>query len=136
MAAGDLAVTIELLGNGGDPVRFTVADANAIEKGELMTITDPRTITETTADNDPFMGISAAEKVASDGQTSLAVFTHGIFDINCSAAINVGERVSVSGDNEVAKVAAADLLFSDVGIALETSAGADEIMAVLIGSGF
>jgi len=136
MAAGDVAVIIELLGNGGDPIRFTVADANAIEKGELMTVTDPRTITETTADNDPFMGISAAEKVASDGSTSLAVYTHGIFDINCSAAITVGERVSVGGDNEVAKVAAADLLFSDVGIALETSSGADEIIAILIGSGF
>ena len=136
MAAGDRAVIIELLGNGGDPVRFTVADGNAILKGELMTITDPRTITETTADNDPFMGISAAEKVASDGSTTLAVYTHGIFDINCSAAVTVGERVSVSGDNEVAKVAAADLLFSDVGIALETSAGADEIIAVLVGSGF
>ena len=102
----------------------------------MMTVTDPRTITETTADNDPFMGISATEKVASDGQTSLAVYTHGIFDINCSAAITVGERVSVSGDNEVAKCAASDLLFADVGIALETSSGADEIIAVLVGSGF
>ena len=30
------AVTIELLGNGGDPIRYTVADANAIPKGTLM----------------------------------------------------------------------------------------------------
>ena len=59
----------------------------------------------------------------------------GVFDINAAASITVGERVSISGDNEVTKCAAADLLFSDVGIALET-ASADEIIAVLIGSGF
>jgi len=136
MAAGDIVTIIELLGNGGDPVRFTVADGTGILKGEMMKITDPRTIEVTGADNEPFMGISAAEKVASDGSITLAVYTHGIFDINCSAAIAVGERVSVSGDNEVAKCAAADLLFSDVGIALEASVGADKIMAILVGSGF
>jgi len=135
MAAGDLAVIIELLGNGGDPIRFTVADGTKIEKGELMKLTDPRTIVASSADNDPFGGISATEKVASDGQTTLGVFTHGIFDINAAAAITVGERVSIGGDNEITKVASADLLFSNVGIALET-ASTDEIIAVLIGSGF
>ena len=136
MAAGDKAVIIELLGNGGDPIRFTVADNTAIAKGELMKLTDPRTIVVTSADNDPFGGISAAEKVVNDGSVTLAVYTHGIFDINGAAAIAVGERVSVGGDNEVTKVAPADLLFSDVGIALEASTGADEIIAILIGSGF
>ena len=134
MAAGDLAVIIELLGVGGDPVRFTVTDGTKILKGELMTVTDPRTIVVSTSDNDPFMGISAADKEASDGATTLAVYTHGIFEINAAAAITVGERVSISGDNEVTKVASADLLFADVGIALET-ASTDEIIAVLIGSG-
>ncbi len=135
MAAGDLAVIIELLGKEGDVIRFTVTDGTKINKGEIMTMTDPRTIVVSTSDNNPFAGISAAEKVASDGATELAVYTHGIFDINASAAITVGERVSISGDNEVAKVAAPDLLFSDVGIALET-ASQDEIIAVLVGSGW
>ena len=136
MAAGDIVVIIELLGNGGDPVRYTCLDNTGILKGEMLKIEDPRTASVTTADNDPFAGISASEKVANDGSTTIACYTHGIFDINCSAAIAVGERVSVSGDNQVAKVAAADLLFSDVGIALETSVGADEIIAILVGSGF
>jgi len=135
MAAGDIVSIIELLGREGDPIRLTVADGTKILKGEMMKITDPRTMVVTSADNDPFIGISAADKVASDGATTLAVYTHGIFDINASAAITVGERVSVSGDNEIAKVAAPDLLFSDVGIAMET-ASADEIIAVLVGSGF
>src|SRR3990167_1688699 len=136
MAAGDSAVIIELLGNGGDPVRYTVADGTAIEKGQLMVLTDPRTIVASSVDNEAFAGVLAAEKVASDGSTTIACYTHGIFDINNAAAITVGERVSIDGDDEVTKVAAADLLFSDVGIALETAASADEVIAILIGSGF
>lgn len=136
MAAGDSAVIIELLGDKGDPVRYTVADGTGIEKGQLLKISDPRTAAATSADNDPFAGIAASEKVANDGQTSLACYTHGIFDINAAAGITAGERVSVAGDDEVTKVAAADLLFSDVGIALETAGAADEVIAVLVGSGF
>ena len=119
MAAGDSAVIIELLGNGGDPVRYTVADGTGIAKGALLKITDPRTAQATSADNDPFCGIAAHEKVASDGTTTIAAYTHGIFDINGAAAITAGERVSVAGNDEVTKCAAADLLFADVGIALE-----------------
>lgn len=136
MAEGDSAVIIELLGNGGDPIRYTVADGTGIEKGQLLKISDPRTAAATSADNDPFAGIAAAEKVASDGSTTLAAYTHGIFDINAAAAITAGERVSVAGNDEITKVGAADLLFSDVGIALETAGGADEVIAVLVGSGF
>ena len=130
------AVIIELLGDGGVPVRYTVADGTTIEKGTLLKITDPRTAAATSADNDAFAGIAAAEKVASDGAVTIAAYTHGIFDLKAtSAAITAGERVSIGGTNLVSKVAAADLLFADVGIALET-ASADEVIAVLVGSGF
>ena len=130
------AVIIELLGNGGDPVRFTVANATTIEKGTLLKMTDPRTAIATSADNDPFAGIAAAEKVASDGAVTIAAYTHGIFDLKDSGAgVTVGERVSMAGTNTISKVAAADLLFADVGIALET-ASASEVIAVLVGSGF
>lgn len=130
------AVIIELLGNGGDPIRVTVADGAGIAKGTLLKITDPRTGAATSADNDAFIGIAAAEKVANDGSTTLAVYTHGIFDLKDSGAgITAGERVSMGGANLISKVAAADLLFSDVGIALET-ASASEVIAVLVGSGF
>lgn len=130
------AVIIELLGNGGDPVRYTVADGTAVTKGALMKMTDPRTAVATSADNDPFAGIAAAAKVASDGATTLALYTHGIFDlVDSGAGITVGERVSMGGTNLISKVAAADLLFADVGIAMET-ASASEVIAVLVGSGF
>jgi len=130
------AVIIELLGNGGDPVRFTCADGAGIAKGTLLQITDPRTASATSGDNQPFAGICAAEKVANDGKTSVVAWTHGIFDLTDSGAgITAGERVSIKSTNTIAKVAAADQLFSDVGIALET-AGAGEVIAVLVGSGF
>jgi len=130
------AVIIELLGNGGNPVRFTVADGVAIPKGTLMQLTDPRTASATSGDNQPFCGITATEKVANDGQTSIACWTCGIFDLTDSGAgITAGERVSIKAANTIAKVAAADQLFADVGIALETASGG-EVIAVLVGSGF
>jgi len=130
----DEAVIIELLGDKGNPVRYTCADGATILKGTLLKLTDNRTAIATSADNDPFCGVAAHEKVANDGATTISAYTCGIFDIKGSAAITAGERVSISGANTVTKVAAADLLFSDVGICLETSAGA-EVMAVLIGGG-
>jgi hypothetical protein len=125
------AVIIELI-ESGVPIRYTVADGATIVKGTLLKLTDPRTAIATSADNDPFAGIASSEKVANDGSTTLDAYTKGIFDLRGSAAITAGNRVSISGANTVAKVAAADLLFSNVGIALETSAGAETI-AVFVG---
>jgi|TARA_R100001530_G_C4321443_1_gene155974 hypothetical protein len=127
------AVIIELMGQPkGRPVRFTVADGAGIEKGTLCKITDPRTAAATSADNDAYAGIANAEKVASDGSTSLGLWTCGIFDIKASAAVTAGEKVSISGANTVTKVAAADTLFSDVGVALET-ASTNEVIAIACG---
>ena len=128
------AVIIELLGNGGDPVRFTVADGNGIEKGVLLKLTDPRTAVVSSADNDPFCGIAAAEKVASDGSVTLAAYTKGIFDLKDSGSgITVGATVNVGGANLVIASAAADLLTgSVVGRALETASAA-EVIAVAVG---
>ena len=130
------AVIVELLGNGGDPVRFTVAEAATIAKGTLLKLTDPRTAIATGADNDPFCGIAAFEKVGGDGSTTITAYTHGIFDlVSSGAGVVAGERVSIKGANQIAKVAAADQLFGNVGIALETTAAAGNL-TVLVGSGF
>lgn len=128
------AVIIELI-EGGNPINFTIANATAVPKGTLMEITTPRTVLKTAADNDEFIGIIAHEKVASDGSTTISCWTKGIFDLRGSAAINCGEIVSISGANTVSKVAAADLLQSCVGTALETTGGAETI-AVFVGGAF
>lgn len=123
------AVIIELLGDKGNPIRF--ASATAMEKGTLCQMTDPRTASATSGDNQPFAGILAAETLAADSYCSL--YTCGIFDLKDSGAgITAGEKVSIKDANQIAKVAAADCIFSDVGVALET-AGAAEVIAVAVG---
>jgi len=107
--------------------RYTVADGNPIPIGTLLKLEDPNTAAATAADNDPFAGIAWEEKTASDGITEITVALDGVWDITTSAGVAIGEKVSISGANTIAKVAAADLLFAGVGTALEACAGAEAI---------
>ena len=127
------AVIIELLGNGGDPIRYTVADGTNIPKGSLMQLSGDRTASKTSAVNQKFVGIAAAEKVANDGSTNLAVYTNGLFDLTDSgSAITRGYMVKVGGANTIADAGDGDLeLGRIVGKALET-ASADEVIAVRV----
>lgn len=90
----DEAIIVELLGNKGDPVRYTVADTPAIPKGSVMELTTPRTMKIISAVDKPIVGILAAEKVANDGQLSMAVYTNGIFQMTCGA----GETATIGDD--------------------------------------
>lgn len=129
------ATIIELLGNKGDPIRYTCADGNAIAKGALLVITDPRTVVVHSGADQPIAGIAAAEKVASDGSTTIAVYTNGIFDITAAAAgvTTVGARVAGSATANMTTAAdASDLLqSSDVGYVMESQAN-DERCAVRV----
>lgn len=127
------AVIIELLGNGGDPIRYTVADGTTIPKGSLMQLTGDRTITISAGGSNKFVGIAAAEKVANDGSTNLAVYTNGIFDLKCTAAsITLGIRTRINGINLIETGVDADYETGrTVGQALET-ASADEVIAVRV----
>lgn len=122
------AVIIELI-EGGVPITFT--SSGAIPKGSIMYVDDPRTAIISAADNDPFCGIAAHENT---DETTIACYTKGIFDILTSAAVTVGEKVSISGVNTVTKVVAdTDNLFADVGVALETDGAGGEVIAVAVG---
>lgn len=133
------AVIIELLGNAGNPVRFTVADGTALSGGDLLKIADPRTVSRATADGDLFAGVCAADKEANDGATSIGAYQYGIFDLyapTTSATITAGQMVKLSGTNMI------DLADDDtvenggqvVGQALETTAtGTAETIAVFVG---
>jgi hypothetical protein len=129
------AVIIELLGNGGDPIRYTVADGTAIAKGALLRQTDPRTAIINSGADQPIAGIAAAEKVVSDGSTTLAVYTNGIFDITAAAAgiTAVGALCAISATvNMITAADASDILQgSIVGYCLEAHAN-DEVAAVRI----
>lgn len=124
------AVIIELLGNGGDPIRYTCATAMA--KGTIVKITDPRTVAASTAADEPIAGILAME---TDGtETNASVFTNGIFDLKeaNAAGYAVGIILAIGGANLVTEADANDLLQgSTVGQALE-AAGAQEVCAVRV----
>jgi len=129
------AVPIELP-NGGRIIRFTCADGTGIPKGTICQLSsDPATVTASSADNQTFAGIACEEKVASDGQTSIGLWTEGIFDVTCTAGgATLGNYVKIGGANTVtdADDAGAQGANETVGMALETG-GASEVIRVAVG---
>jgi len=129
------ATIIELLGNGGDPIRVTVADGTGIEKGTLMQLSsDPRTATASSADGETFIGVAAEEKTANDGVTEISVYTNGIFDMTDSGSgVGVGEMVKLNGANLIATAdeTGAQAEAEIVGQALEEASNS-EVIAVKI----
>ncbi len=129
------AVIIELF-NGGRPIRYTCADGATIAKGAIAVVTDPRTvIAHTAAADSPCVGIVAQEKVASDGATTVAVYTDGIFDLTAAAGgvTALGALCATSATANMITVADADDLLqsSDVGMCLEAHAN-NEVAAVRV----
>ena len=127
------AVIIELLGDKGDVLRYTVDDSTGIAKGAICSISDPRTAA-LSGDEGSFAGIAASEKVASDGATTLGFYTTGIFDIVTDTSTpGVGTYVVTDGANQVKAEDSGDELLGDrVGKALET-ASSGETIAVAVG---
>lgn len=128
------AVIIELF-NGGRPIRYTCADGATIEKGAIAVLTDPRTVITHAAADTPIVGIVAAEKVASDGATTISVYTDGIFDVLAAAAGTSAVGVLVAGSGTANMFTAADandvLQNSTLGMVLEAAAN-DERCAVRV----
>jgi len=131
----DEAIIVELLGNKGDPVRYTCDNAIGIAKGSVMELTSPRTVIQSTAVDRPIVGIAATEKVANDGQTSIAVYTNCIVQLKCvTTQCEIGDYVSASAtDNQVTLSSTLDLEKGwSVGYALETiGTGATGMIRVL-----
>ncbi len=106
------------------PIPFTVADGTGIEKGTLLTMSDPMTAAGCTTDNAVIAGIAAEEKIANDGRTKLAVYRGGIFKATVGlAGCAVGDALisdCATGDpNEI--VLADDASENILGTALETA---------------
>jgi len=124
------AVIIELLGNKGDPVRYTVADGTFIPKGSLMYLSGDRTITISSAQGQIFVGIAATEKVANDGSTTLAVYTNGIFDLlDSGSGMTLGDVCKLAGVNTVSTSDEAGALATHehVGLVLEEATAAETV---------
>ena len=101
------ATKVELYGNNqdGQPRRYTVADGTGISKNRLTTLADPRTVTEVSATPATHgyvcAGVTAMEKEASDGSTSISVWTQGVFEMSASGAITLGAPVKSCGTGYV-----------------------------------
>jgi len=95
---------VTLLGNAGDPVEYTVADATAIVKGEVMEMTDASTAIKVSGAGVPIAGIAATDKGALDGTTKMSCITHAVIKATISAGgtSTLGSYVrSASTDNTV-----------------------------------
>ena|SRR3990167_3319978 len=111
------------------PVNFTVANATGIEKGAILKMTDPMTAIINSAANDTVAGIAAAEKIASDGVTKLAVYRDGIFKVTVSGAVTVGDPLGTSATVNMLRAIPSVLSGAKIiGYALETGATGDTIL--------
>lgn len=118
----------------GFPTSFTVADGTGIEKGAVLKFADPNTAATTTGDTDVVAGIAAAEKIASNGQTRLAVHRTGKF-IGTAGVAGVTAGMAIITDT--ATSSANRLVVADVnsehivGIALETATNGETFQFIL-----
>ena len=125
---------MELGPNAGRGVSFTILDSVTVTKGQIMKLLDPFACSGSSALSDVFAGIAAADKVANDTSTKIALHTQGIFDLKCgSQGATLGKLLQISGANLVGDADATDVENGMiVGRALETGS-ADEVIAVAVG---
>ena len=95
------------------PIPFTCADGTGIEKGTLLQLTDPMTVSLSDGAADPIAGIAAEEKIASDGKTTIGVYMRGIFRMLSDGTVAIGAGVIADGTNPnefITATAAADAM--------------------------
>lgn len=117
--------------------RYTCSNSTGILKNKILTLSDPRTAAEVTATATAagvaFAGISAEEKEASDGATSIGAYVNGIWEMYASGAIAVGALVYSVGDGYVAEIMGGSSSGALVGRCLETASNG-EVVNIAVGS--
>lgn len=108
------------------PIPFKCADDTGIEKGAILKLTDPMTCALADGNEDIVAGIAAAEKIASDGNTSIPVYREGIFKVLAGGAITVGQAQATNAGasgatNEVDTATATAVGLKTLGMSLETA---------------
>jgi hypothetical protein len=119
-----MALETTLVFETSKPIPFTCADGTGIEKGALLKIADPFTVSLTAGDTDAIVGIAAEEKIASDGKVKIGVYTTGIFKGYAGAAgVTAGMAIiSDTGTGAANELVVADINSEHiVGRALETA---------------
>lgn len=80
------------------PVPFTCADGTGIEKGAILTLSDPNTAATSSTDDPLIAGICAIEKIASNGITQVSVHEGGDFKVTISGSVAIGDGLAVQAD--------------------------------------
>lgn len=103
------------------PVPMDVASGLAIEKGTLGMIDDPGEFSGNATVGAACAGITANEKIASDGRTKQAVYMGGIFRVYGSGNITAGDPCEIDDSYNHVKSSTNTSGANIAGIALETS---------------
>lgn len=116
------------------PIPFTCADGTGIEKGAILTLSDPMTVALCTTDDAVVAGIAAEEKIASDGKTKIAVYRRGIFKGTSNGNIAVGTAIgtyaNTGASNDIHQAGAGH--DNQMGHALEASANDETFLFELM----
>jgi len=102
------------------PINFICSTLTTIEKGAILTLTDPMTAITSSTSGALVAGIAQSEKLAAEtSQDSVAVYRGGIFRVSCCGTCNVGLAVKIgTGANYVQEALVDDE--NILGIMLET----------------
>jgi len=111
------------------PIQMTVDNGTGIEKGTLLTLSDPMTAAAVTVSQAATAGIAHSEKIANDGNTKLAVYRGGIFKLVASGAITVGTAFMFTNSNKVVAATINDEHLA--GMALETATDGETFLGEL-----
>lgn len=126
-----------LVNRDSDIHYFTITN-QAIPRGTLMVISDPRTVTIHNGVEQIPVGVTVEEIKAGDGQVRVGVRGRGIMDMIADGAITVGDMlVPGTATNDVRIVDAATASISHMGlrrilgVAYETASDNEVIQVIL-----
>lgn len=123
--ANELKLMIEL----EVPVPFTCADATGIEKGTLLMLSDPATVSKVSGSAPVVIGVAAEEKIANDGKTTIGVYMRGIFKAYAGGSITAGDSlIAENGTNEVLTGTTGVSGAKSFGVALETATDTESLL--------
>jgi len=106
----------------GLSIPMTIHPDLAIEKGALLNLSDPFTVSGNAVGGaEAVAGIAKAEAISGDGVDQIPVFREGIFKVTASGSIGIGQAVCwAAAANKVAVCGGPKNIFH-AGVALEAA---------------
>lgn len=116
----------------------TVSALASISQGTLLKMSDPNTVAASVASDlaPVWGGVAAADKDASDEETTMSAHLSGVFDMTTAGtAITLGAAVTISGANTIKVATEANIAAGQwIGWVEETAAAAEVVRVRLRGN--